>query len=294
MKRMDRRTFMILASAGATGAVLTACGNDPDDVDLNPTMIPVEGAPPTLAPFATPGGGAIEATPEEEDAAEGDANVVELEAQDPTAWSVTELEAAPGQVILVTNVGLSEHDFVIDELDIAEPLPSGEPVEITVPEDVAVGDSYVFYCSVPGHREQGMEGTLTIVEATAAPAEGDEASPAADEASPVADDEATPDEAADEAAEGESGPIALEGDDTYTWSVTELEVTPGQVIEVTNSGVLEHDFVIDELDISEPLPNGEAVEIGIPDDATVGESYVYYCSIPGHRDLGMEGTLTIV
>jgi hypothetical protein len=55
MKRLDRRKFMLLASVGTTGAVLTACGNDPDDVDLNPTMIPdAEGAPPTLAPQATP------------------------------------------------------------------------------------------------------------------------------------------------------------------------------------------------------------------------------------------------
>src|SRR5688572_19739449 len=61
MKRLDRRKFMLLASVGTTGAVLTACGNDPDEVDLTPTMIPdVSGAPPTLAPYATPGGGATE------------------------------------------------------------------------------------------------------------------------------------------------------------------------------------------------------------------------------------------
>ena len=36
MKRLDRRTFTLLVSVGGTGAILTACGNDPDDVDLNP------------------------------------------------------------------------------------------------------------------------------------------------------------------------------------------------------------------------------------------------------------------
>ena len=89
-----------------------------------------------------------------------------LEAQDPYVWSPTRLEAAPGQVIEVTNVGLAEHTFVMDELDIAEALPFGEPVAITVPDDVAVGDRYTFYCSTPGHREAGMEGTLVIVAPT--------------------------------------------------------------------------------------------------------------------------------
>ena len=130
MKRLDRRNFLLVASVGASGFVLTACGNDPDDTDLSPTMIPdVAGAPPTLAPVASPGGGATEGEPAEEPAS--DAGVVELEAQDPYAWSVTELEAAPGQVIRVTNTGLAQHDFTIDELSIAEELPNGEPVDIT-------------------------------------------------------------------------------------------------------------------------------------------------------------------
>ncbi len=281
MKRMDRRKFMLVASVGSTGAILVACGNDPDDVDLNPTMIPVEGAPPTLAPFATPGGGAApdEGGEEGGDTSGGGGDVVTLEAQDPFNWSTTELEAAPGQVIQVTNTGVMEHDFVIDELSISEHLPSGEPVNITLPGDLAVGDTYTFYCSIPGHRESGMEGTLTIVEASAeAPAEeeGEEA--------PVEGD----------GGGDASGPVVLEAQDPFNWSTTELEAAPGQVIQVTNTGVMEHDFVIDELDISEVLPSGEPVEVTLPEDLTVGDTYTFYCSIPGHRESGMEGTLTII
>ncbi len=285
MKRLDRRKFILLASAGTTGAVLTACGNDPDDVELNPTMIPdVEGAPPTLAPQATPGGGAT--APEEEAADEG-GDVVTLEAQDPYAWSTNDLEAAPGQVIQITNAGFLEHNFHVDEWDVAVDLPPGEPVDVTVPEDAAVDDSFVYYCSVPGHREGGMEGTLTIVEAGAAAPAGEST-----EASP----EASPDDAAAEAAPAEGGgePIVLEANDPFAWSVNEIEASPGQVIQATNVGFLEHNFTVDDLGIAEDLPPGEPVDITVPDDAAAGDTYEYYCSVAGHREGGMVGTLTIV
>lgn len=288
MKRLDRRNFMLLASVGTAGAVLTACGNDPDDVDLSPTMIPdAEGAPPTLAPQATPGGGAT--APEEEPADEGggDAAMVEIEAQDPFAWSTNELEAAPGQVILATNVGFLEHNFAVDEWGIEVDLPPGEPVEIPVPDDVAVGDTFVYYCSVPGHREGGMEGTLTIVEAgAAAPAgESDTASPAAEEGA-----EAAP----AEGGEASGGVVEIEAQDPFAWSVTELEVSPGQIIQATNVGFLEHNFTVDDLGIAADMPPGEPVEITVPDDAVAGDTYEFYCSVPGHREGGMVGDLIIV
>ncbi len=274
MKRLDRRKFMLLASVGTTGAALTACGNDPDDVDLSPTMIPdVEGAPPTLAPQATPGGGA--SVPEEASGPEkGGGDVVTIEAQDPFAWSTNELEAAPGQVIQATNVGFLEHNFAVDEWSIEVDLPPGEPIEIAVPDDVAAGDTFVYYCSVPGHREGGMEGTLTIVEAGAGAPAGEES-------------------AGGEAA-GAGEAVTIEAQDPFAWSVYELEVAPGQVIQATNVGFLEHNFAVEEWGIEEDLPPGEPVEITVPEDVAVGDTFVYFCSVPGHREGGMEGTLTIV
>ena len=293
MKRLDRRKFMLLASVGTTGAALTACGNDPDDVNLSPTLIPdVEGAPPTLAPQATPGGGA--SAPEEAPAPEeGGGDVVTIEAQDPFAWSTNELEAAPGQVIQATNVGFLEHNFSVEEWGIEEDLPPGEPVEITVPEDAAVGDTFVYFCSVPGHREGGMEGTLTIVEAgAAAPAEE------SDEAEAEASPETAPEEAgaADDAAPADGGgeSIVLEANDPFAWSISEIEASPGQVIQATNAGFLEHNFTVDELGLAEDLPPGEPVEITIPDDAAAGDTFEFYCSVPGHREGGMVGNLTII
>lgn len=89
---------------------------------------------------------------------------------------------------------------------------------------------------------------------------------------------------------GQMGP--LEGLDNLTWSQTEITVSPGDVIPAINVGVLEHDFVVDELGIDVDLPNGEEVEIEIPADATPG-TYEFYCSVPGHAAAGMVGTLVI-
>jgi len=214
-----------------------------------------------------------------------DGEIVALEAPvvivalDPFQFAPTELTVTPGQEVIAINIGILAHDFTVDDWSIKVDLPTGDPVTITIPEDAAPGD-YEFYCSVPGHREIGMVGTLTIVEA-----EGEAAAPAEDEA-------ATPAETTDEGAA--AGPVSLEAQDPFNWSTNELEAAPGQVISITNSGFLEHNFMIDELSIWETLPSGEAVQVTLPDDLVPGDTYTYYCSIPGHRESGMEGTLTIV
>lgn len=108
----------------------------------------------------------VAADPEEEQAAEeaspatGEDGSVVLEAQDPFNWSQTEITVKPGDTIQVVNTGAMEHDFAVDEFGIHEVL-TAEPVTITIPEDAEPG-TYEFYCSVPGHRESGMVGTLTV------------------------------------------------------------------------------------------------------------------------------------
>ncbi len=126
----------------------------------------IEEAPPvypTAPPIAPPEGDAEGEDDEESGEGEEPAGepVAELEASDPYEWSQYELSLAPGDTIAVTNVGSLQHNFTVDELGIAEDLPNGETVMITIPEDAEPGD-YEFYCSVPGHREGGMVGTLTI------------------------------------------------------------------------------------------------------------------------------------
>ena len=50
------------------------------------------------------------------------------------------------------------HNIVIDGKGKSAVIPSGTA---DFKADFAAGD-YVYYCSVPGHRQAGMEGRLTV------------------------------------------------------------------------------------------------------------------------------------
>jgi plastocyanin len=86
-------------------------------------------------------------------------------AADPAAlaYDQTDLTAKAGKVTIdFTNPAPLEHNVVIEEdgkeLAGFEPITEGEESLSTELEP----GSYTFFCSVPGHREAGMEGTLTV------------------------------------------------------------------------------------------------------------------------------------
>lgn len=54
------------------------------------------------------------------------------------------------------------HNFNIDEYDVKKDLPLDEEVSIEFVADKA-GD-FIYYCSIPGHREKGQWGTLKVSE----------------------------------------------------------------------------------------------------------------------------------
>jgi len=120
---------------------------------------PEQSAAPEPEPSAVPEGSAA---PEASDGVEGSpaadaATVVMVDVDfEPNELSIP---ADSATEVSLPNKGVALHDFVIDELGIDVAVTPGETGTAII--DAAAGE-YVYYCSVPGHREAGMEGTLIV------------------------------------------------------------------------------------------------------------------------------------
>lgn len=76
------------------------------------------------------------------------------------AFAPPTANAAAGRTtIRFTNKGTMEHDFVIDVLHIKLPAKPGKSAETTV---TLKPGTYEYYCSIPGHRQSGMQGKLMV------------------------------------------------------------------------------------------------------------------------------------
>jgi plastocyanin len=118
---------------------------------------------------------------------EGQGATVQLEADD-IAFSPEEIAVSAGDTIVLSNVGVLEHNFAIEGYNDAAPvnIPIGGQAEWVVPSDLAPG-TYEFYCAVPGHRSAGMHGVLTVVGADEdAGEDADTSDSSAGDASPAA------------------------------------------------------------------------------------------------------------
>ncbi|MDQ3224390.1 MAG: cupredoxin domain-containing protein [Gemmatimonadota bacterium] len=144
---VNRRAFIGLGAAAVAGAgavsIIVRGGLAQDGT---PPAAGTPGASPEASPSASPVAG------------EGDVTIVMVDiAFEPTEFTIA---ADTDVVVSLPNEGMLEHNFVIDELDIAtELVPGGESTTVTIN---APAGTYEYYCSVAGHREAGMVGTLTV------------------------------------------------------------------------------------------------------------------------------------
>jgi plastocyanin len=127
-------------------------------------------------------------------------------------------------------------------------------------------------------------------------AEGE--APAADEEEPVGESgEEQPEEAQPEgeAAQGPGWTLQLAADPSaIAFDKTSLTSKPGKVtIDLDNPAPLEHDVAIEadgkEIAKSELITESKT---SVSADLAPG-TYTFYCTVPGHREAGMEGTLTV-
>lgn len=150
MKNVAVALLFVLAALA-----LAACGgSDSSSSESTPAE--------TTSESGSEAGGGAEA---EGGTAEGTGATVDFEtASSGLAYTSKSAEAEAGEVTIdFTNPQAVPHDVAIED-------ESGEVItqteELTEGSDSATANlkpgTYTFFCTVPGHREAGMEGTLTV------------------------------------------------------------------------------------------------------------------------------------
>jgi uncharacterized cupredoxin-like copper-binding protein len=158
--------FLALACAAllALALGLSACGDDDDSgaaaTTTEAATTAATTAPATPTPTETT---PTESTPATTGGAAAGATTLSLQA-DPSGqlkYVETKLTAKPGKItIKLTNESAVPHDVAIDGAPGAsDVVQDGGSSELTV--DLPAG-TYEYYCTVPGHRQAGMVGTLTV------------------------------------------------------------------------------------------------------------------------------------
>jgi uncharacterized cupredoxin-like copper-binding protein len=147
MKKVAALLVLVLVSAA-----LVACGDDDDGTTTTDTGGQATNGAATGGGAGGGGGGAGATVSFEADPAGG------------LAYTTTEASAKAGAVTIdFNNPQPVAHDVVIEDSSGAEVGATDVITETSTSaniKDLKPGD-YTFYCSVPGHREAGMEGTLT-------------------------------------------------------------------------------------------------------------------------------------
>ena len=142
-----KRYATLLALPLAALALLAGCGDSDDSSSDSPN------ASDTATQTQTPASDS------------GDAQAIDLQA-DPSgalAYEEDTLEGKAGNIaIAFTNDAPIGHDVVVEQDDTE--IARGDVItggSETVAFKAKAGE-YTYYCSLPGHREAGMEGTLTV------------------------------------------------------------------------------------------------------------------------------------
>ena len=218
-------------------------------------------------------------------------------------------------VFNVDSAGISFHSFGVtqDEEGMGGIIPGteiGSPNNPLLKGDSGTSEfvagaegTYYYICTVPGHRAQGMEGTIIV-----GPAPGDAAGGAAAEDAVAAPPTGVSHEFVLDFVESDDfrtfGFNGLEGDEGAN---PEIVVNSGDEITVTstNTGVSFHSFgvvrspedfsnVLWESEIGSMTSPVKAAESGsVTFTAGAPGQYYYICTVPGHALQGMQGVLIV-
>jgi len=152
--------FVILVA----GTVGFAVGYSRDEQASREAKLAAEGITPPLDQQGNPGGDEQSGSASPDEVVKGPGQTVKLAAS-PTdlAFDTTELTSKPGKVTIeLTNPSATPHNIAIvqgqKQLGVSETVASGTT---SISASLSPG-TYTFLCTVPGHAEAGMMGTLTV------------------------------------------------------------------------------------------------------------------------------------
>jgi plastocyanin len=134
-----------------------------------------------------------------------------------------------------------------------------------------------------------------ILKEESSPVEGESKSAPAPEKGPEDNNRVAPAPKSQSAAKGPGGTLQLAASPTdLAFDTTKLNSAPGKVtIDFDNPSALEHNVAIEqdgkEIATSETLAEGKT---SVSANLAPG-TYTYLCTVPGHAEAGMEGTLVV-
>lgn len=159
------KNTLTLAIATTALALLAGCGSSSNTTSSSAGAAATGSKAATPAPrYAAPGSSAATSTPAAPSAAGASSLSLAADPEGQLKFDKSSLTAKAGTVKLTfTNASSLAHNVTVESSAGASvgATPSFQGGSKTVSLKLQPG-TYKFYCSVPGHRQAGMEGTLTV------------------------------------------------------------------------------------------------------------------------------------
>jgi len=152
---------VVLVLAAVSMAVVTSGGSTKKTATAAATTSPAATSSATTSPTATTGTPAPPSSP----AAASTSLTLAANPEGQLSYNTKQLSAKAGKVtITMTNMAPEEHNVTVAQgSTVLGATPTFQGGSKTLTLNLKAG-TYTFYCSVPGHRQGGMEGTLTVSE----------------------------------------------------------------------------------------------------------------------------------